>query len=195
MNLLMGTVILSLAFASGYDQATSAASRSSSEPPRVRTADATVAGTMRQALEVSPTFRRLAEAIQATDGIVYVERGSCDESATGCLRFGSVAGPNRILRVTLSAKRRDVDAGTIAHELQHAVEVLQSPGVTFAVAMTSFYLRVGVSGNTSGRTRETAAAIAAGNAVRAEMRAANRAAARRRLDAAPADVIDITASR
>lgn len=35
---------------------------------------------------------------------------------------------------------------SIAHELQHAVEVLSERRVTSTVAMTLFYLRVGRSG-------------------------------------------------
>ena len=44
--------------------------------PRVRSSSAFVRDLMEEAARRSPTFRRLADAIAATDGIVYVEPGT-----------------------------------------------------------------------------------------------------------------------
>jgi len=57
--------------------------------------------------------------------------------------------------------------GSIGHELQHAVEVLSSPVVTNTRALYLFCQRNGIR---AGSVFETAAAVRAGNAVRAEVR-------------------------
>lgn len=57
--------------------------------------------------------------------------------------------------------------GSVGHELQHAVEVLGNPAITSTIAMHLFYLR---KGHRVGDVFETAAAIRAGNDVRAEVR-------------------------
>src|SRR5262245_23966644 len=70
------------------------------DAPRVRTGDPDISILIQRATVLSPTFRRLAEAIQATDGIVYVQRGRCGHRVHTCLLFWmTVAGSNRILRV------------------------------------------------------------------------------------------------
>ena len=178
MNLLMGTVILSLAFAGGQHQAliTGDTPPADGPPPRIRSEDASVADTMRQALQDSVTFRRLAEAIHGTDGIVYVRRGRCGGRVTGCTQFAAISGPNRILHVTIDSRTTGLDVGTIAHELQHALEVLRNPTIRSAEGMVLFYMRNGHAPLMNPRLRETAAAIAAGDDVRAELRDAARAA-------------------
>jgi O-acetylhomoserine/O-acetylserine sulfhydrylase-like pyridoxal-dependent enzyme len=49
-----------------------------------------------------------------------------------------LAGPNRILRVMVDERKTGIDAAaSIAHELQHALEVLQVPDIkTAAVRVT-----------------------------------------------------------
>jgi hypothetical protein len=54
--------------------------------PRVRdNGDPVIAALLQEATEHSATFRRLVETIDATDGIVYVERGMCRHSVRACL--------------------------------------------------------------------------------------------------------------
>ena len=57
--------------------------------------------------------------------------------------------------------------GSIGHELQHAIEVLGNSKVIDTKALYFFYERIGIR---RGNTFETAAAIQAGNHVRAELR-------------------------
>ena len=79
----------------------------------------------------SATFRHLVKAIEATDGIVYVEEGDCRHSVRACLPPLVTAGTGfRILRVLVDARQEDWDVmSDIAHELQHALEILSEPNV------------------------------------------------------------------
>jgi hypothetical protein len=123
---------------------------------RLRSLGSTLASIVTEATVRSGTFRQLAHAISQTDGIVYVEDGDCGHGVRACLATVTTAGANRIVRV-----------GSIGHELQHAVEVLSSPIVSNTKALYLFYQRNGIR---TGSVFETAAAVRAGNDVRAEVR-------------------------
>jgi hypothetical protein len=136
--------------------------------PRVRSTNASIATVLRQASEQSATFRRLVEIINASDGTVFVEEGKCGQGVRACLVTVTMAGANRNLWVKVNTGAADVDLmGSIGHELQHAIEVLSNSKVTNTKALYFFYERNGIR---RGNTFETAAAIEAGQAVRAEVR-------------------------
>jgi hypothetical protein len=136
---------------------------------RVRTEDAALAQLIRDATDRSATFRRLVEAIGATDGVVYVVRDRCRPPLRACLVFEiAVAGPNRILRVIVDDRTPDSGAlVSIAHELQHALEVLGHRDVTSGAAMYGLFERIGMWREHS---FETGAAIEVEKAVRSELR-------------------------
>jgi hypothetical protein len=155
--------------ASNQQETTNPAAAVDPTSARVRTEDPVLATLIRDATARSATFRRLIEAIAATDGIVYIERGRCGQYARTCLAFWmTVAGPNRILRVIVDDDKNGLEAvESIAHELQHALEVLSHRNVTTAAAMHGLFERIGVWRNHS---FETYAAIKAGGDVRSELR-------------------------
>ena len=96
---------------------------------RVRILSPQMAHGFREGISRSPTFRRLVDAIDASDGIVYVEYGVCRSGARSCL-MGSinVAGSSRILRVRIQKTQLgDKLVVSLGHELQHAIEVLGEP--------------------------------------------------------------------
>jgi hypothetical protein len=71
-----------------------------------------------------------------------------------------VAGPHRILRVRLDFGRSErVIMATLGHELQHALEVLNDPGVRSNAGILYFYQRLRP---TDGHEFETANAFEAG---------------------------------
>ena len=83
-------------------------SQSSPVIPRVRSEDPAIAGLIAAASAASRTFRGLADAINDTNGIVYVESGKCGHGVRAFLTHSiQVAGPHRILRVVV-----DLRAGT-----------------------------------------------------------------------------------
>jgi hypothetical protein len=120
-----------------------------------------------EAAQRSRTFSRLVNAIEATNGIVYVEHGACGHSVRACLSLHVVpAGGYRILRVMVDARQRDWEVmASIGHELQHALEVLGNVALTTTEAVFLFYSH----GQTSGDSFETTEAIKAGNSVRNEV--------------------------
>jgi hypothetical protein len=71
----------------------------------------------------STTFQRLVHVIEATDGIVYVERGQCVHGVRACLTFSTTqADKFRVLRILVDPRQPDWDVmALIGHELQHAI--------------------------------------------------------------------------
>ena len=142
--------------------------------PRVRdNGDPSIAALLQEATEHSATFRHLVDTIDATDGIVYVEQGTCGHHVRACLALTTwVAGPSRILRIVVNTHRDHGELlASIGHELQHAVEALSDPHVTNDHTMYSFFDRIGPTNK--GRF-ETEAAIQAGMHVLAEWQASTR---------------------
>ena len=78
-------------------------------------------------------------------------------------------GANRYLRVTVgSLHHQSVIVALLGHELQHAAEVADAPGVQTAEAFAEFYRRIGVP--TGAGRYDSLAAQSAGRIVRAELR-------------------------
>jgi hypothetical protein len=100
----------------------------------VRSTDPLIAALIVRAGEESATFRGLLKSLQASDGIVYVERGTCGHGVRACLAMWMLAsGSHRFLRVLIYPHHDVTDVevmGSIGHELQHAVEALTEPAVT-----------------------------------------------------------------
>src|SRR5438876_9924470 len=141
----------------------------------VRSDSAAIVALMARASDGSPTFRRLLEAIDATDGVVYVSDLKCLDSQRACFTAVTMGGSRRNLWVRLDVKRHDDDwdvMRSIAHELRHTLEVLEVPSITSTAAMHLFYQGVGYQGGR--RSYETQAAVDAGEAVRDEVRASAR---------------------
>ena len=137
---------------------------------RVRSGDARLTALITEAATRSATFKTLLGAIEATDGIVFVEYGRCPRGVPGCLTWQvTVAGPYRLLFVLLDPRRSDLDLmASAGHELRHALEVLDDPSLNSTAAIHLFY-RSSMSPE-SPRTVETRAAMDAGDAVFREVR-------------------------
>ena len=116
----------------------------------------------------SATFRRLVAAIDATNGIVYVEQGACVHKLRACLTLDvTAAAQYRILRVMVDARQPDWDVmASIGHELRHALEVLENPALVDTASVYLFYAQGREANN---HPFETRAAIDAGFAVRNEV--------------------------
>jgi hypothetical protein len=135
---------------------------------RVRGADPIVTAMIVEATRSSPTFRRLVAAIDRTDGLVYAVRGRCPDGIRACLPHAlTIAGTNRLLTIVIDDRRLGIDAeAALGHELQHALEVLTDPTVQTSAAIYRLYDRHAMR---VGNRFETADAVAAGVAVRAEL--------------------------
>jgi hypothetical protein len=138
--------------------------------PRVRSSHAYIRAMIDEAVLRSETFRGLVAAIEATNGIVYVEQGACVHRLRACLTLDvTAAGTYRILRVIVDARQPDWDVmASIGHELRHALEVLENPALIDTASVYLFYAQ-GREGND--HPFETRAAIDTGFVVRNEVRA------------------------
>jgi len=122
-------------------------------------------------------FSRLVDRIEELQGIVYIEPavGLSSDGMGGCLLFIVGGSRNdRYLRILI-----DRNASTdrliivIAHELQHALEVLEDPHVVDSSTMESLFDRIGIQGQSAHgvlRHMETAAAQRVSSAVSKELR-------------------------
>jgi hypothetical protein len=94
----------------------------------------------------SATCRRLIETIESSTTIVYVNTGRCRRRPlpSSCLTFMAEADGYRFLRVSLDpALRGDTVIKILAHELQHAVEIVRAPQVIDTHTMRALYERIG----------------------------------------------------
>jgi hypothetical protein len=137
---------------------------------RVRSESSSIRAAITDGHERSPTFRSLVTAIDATDGVVYVQEGQCLRGGRACLPLSvGIAGPYRFLRILVSSRKASGCAliGSIGHELQHALEVLSDPKVRSTSAMYLFFDRKGPAGWRE--VFETDEALEAGMRVEREM--------------------------
>jgi hypothetical protein len=116
-----------------------------STSPHVRTDHPVLATLIREGIDRSPTFRRLVDAIQTTDGVIYIEQGRCGHGVRVCLALSiTVAGPHRVLRMVVEDLHPEAEAiQAIAHELYHASEILGQPTITTSEAIYLFYKQYG----------------------------------------------------
>ena len=136
--------------------------------PRVRSTTPAIAAALVEAERRSPTFSALVRTIEGTDGIVYVERGTCRRGVHACLSHSVTSGGGfRFLWVLVDSVDDVVELmATIGHELRHAIEMLSEPSLKTAAAAYNFYSR---EAPTSRLAFETAAAIRTGIVVAGEL--------------------------
>jgi hypothetical protein len=172
--LLVGCLISTTAFAGVPDQAWREA--------RIRPQDPRLADLLRAGIARSATFRAIVNRLEAGTLIVYVSLSpTMRTSLAGKLTWMTKAGGFRYLRATINTEQSaEQMIATLAHELQHALEVSDEPDVIDQRSLLSLYKRIGrpsVSGLNEGW--ETAAARETGFQVRRELIAFPAAAAAR----------------
>ena len=154
-----------------YEGATSLATEQARTTTRVRSEYPLIAAAIATAAEYSPAFRAMVEAVEKTDGIVYVRVGTCRRGLRGCLTNVHSTPTVRFVHVTVDT-RKAVDCelmGVIGHELQHALEVLGNPKIVDDQALQHFYMREGATGDDN--RLETESADQAGLQVEKELHA------------------------
>jgi hypothetical protein len=146
---------------------TAAAHSVSDVGPQVRSSDPVIRALMTEAADRSRTFRRLIETIEKSDGIVYVESGSCGHGVRACLAMSvTPAGSYRLLRILIDMRQKPRELmASIGHELRHAIEVLENRAIVDAPTIYLFYAH----GSVGDKPFETHAAIEAGFAVSNEI--------------------------
>jgi hypothetical protein len=105
-------------------------------------------------LSHSATFRRLVATLNESDVIVYVDPKLTRQALGGYLAHNIVAqGDYRYLHIaveTQGAERRLVSL--LAHELQHAIEVAQTPDARDAESLERMFVQLAVKFGCGGTT-------------------------------------------
>jgi hypothetical protein len=113
--------------------------------PRLRPTDARTADLLKEGIERSPTVRKLVERIESGDVVVYI--GS--ELGMPRLLLGSLTwvGANdtfRFVRASIRATAKtNALIATVAHELQHVVELIDAPWVNSQEGLRELYVEIG----------------------------------------------------
>lgn len=129
----------------------------------------------------SPTVQRIVDRLEAGDVIVYLELSNhLDPQVDACLTWMAATDSRRIVRASIRPRLHDREAiALVAHELQHALEVLEHPEVRSSADLAALYERIGHRSSASGRHFDTREAIAAGEVAANEATRATRTAASR----------------
>ena len=112
---------------------------------RIRVTDHRLQALFDEGMRRSATLRALAARITQSDVVVYV---MCDgdprSGIAGRMTFQSAAGGLRYLVVRLVTLRaRAQQIAILAHELQHAVEVADTPAIVDSESLAREYRRIG----------------------------------------------------
>ena len=114
---------------------------------RVRSEDRYLRGLIRRGYDQSPAFRELIDALQHSNVIVLVQPGLCAKGRIrSCLVAVDGSEHDRHIRIRLDP-RHTIENGLIAavaHELQHAVEVAESPDVLDSASLAALYRRIAI---------------------------------------------------
>ena len=125
---------------------------------RLRPMDAKSAALLQAGNARSATFKELTDALEQSDVVVWVRVGQMTNR--GETHFIASTASSRIVRVSL--RLQGLENGllsTLAHELQHALEIARAPEVRDRTSLVLYYQRVGeASRSSAGALLETPAA-------------------------------------
>ena len=139
---------------------------------RLRPQDARLEQLLKDGAARSSTFKALVDRIEASNVIVYVALNPMMKpSLSGMLTWMTRAGNYRYVRASISTELTPNQMiATLAHELQHAVEVIEDENVVDEKSLVALYRRIGRQHSASAPARwETDAAQQAGFRVRREL--------------------------
>jgi hypothetical protein len=144
-------------------------------PNQLRSFDCRTLAIVANGLARSTTFRQLIDRVGQLNGIVYIEdryyvNGRTRRVLSGALSHQvTIAGAYRILYLIVAPESGDRRLVVMAHELQHAIEVLEATDANTEAAIDQLFERIGT--HTSAGVVETQAALAAEHAVVGELSA------------------------
>lgn len=139
--------------------------------PRLRPRDARTASWLDEGRARSPRLRELADTLSRGDLIVYIVADAhLPRHLDGGLTWQATAGGFRYVRVSLNPRLPRTQAiATLAHELQHALEVLEAPEVVCPLSLLHYFRRIGTSRGRDGHAWDTDAALDMGRDVRRDL--------------------------
>jgi hypothetical protein len=140
--------------------------------PHVRAADPQIRSLIDAAIDRSAVVRALVERITASDVVVFV---ACERDppvrAPGRLNFMTSAGGVRYVVIRLKPRQRTAAIALLAHELQHAAEIADTPSIVDDESLGREYGRIGYRshGSHGGLAFDTKAAVEIGRRVAEEL--------------------------
>ena len=140
--------------------------------PRLRPQDPRISQVLQEGMSRSDTFRALVNRIEASNVIVYVAvNPPLRPSLSGALTWMTSAGEYRYVRASISIEQTfNQMIATVAHELHHAVEVIEDESVVDEKSLVALYKRIGQPSKAAGALGwETIAAQRTGTQVRREL--------------------------
>ena len=143
--------------------------------PRLRPQDPRCIQVLKEGAARSATFRGLVNRIEASNLIVYIAVNPILKSSlSGAMTWMTRGGEFRYVRASVRNELTlDQMIASVAHELQHAVEVIEAESVTDERSLVELYKRIGQPSGAAGRLGwETLAAQRTGTQVRRELVAA-----------------------
>jgi hypothetical protein len=165
------TVVLSVALFTSTAFAAVAADKKDGGA-RIRPTDSRSEAMLREGMARSQTFRDLVDRLESSNVFVYVSISPLLKSSlSGGLNWMTQAGPFRYLRATISSElSHNQTIAALAHELQHAVEVLDDTSVVSEKTLVELYRRIGHPSRAAVASGwETVAAQETGYRVRREL--------------------------
>src|SRR5262245_44087567 len=117
-------------------------------PLQLRPLDCRLAAVIADGLKRSATFSRLVERVGTLNGIVYIHLRPYVKLDGTLVKDGALlhsvttAGPYRVLQMIVNADRGDRPILILAHEFQHAIEVLETDDST-EKAVDQLFERIG----------------------------------------------------
>ena len=139
--------------------------------PPIRSTDRRLRSLLEEGLRLSPTLRTLVARLRTSDVVVYLQ---CDGPAgpDGRLTFLSSVGGYRYVVVRMARFPRMQQIAMMAHELQHVVEIAETPAIVDGQSLVREYRRIGYENPRSqlpGVSFDTQAAVKAGEQVLKEL--------------------------
>ena len=139
--------------------------------PRLRPQDPRIVQVLKEGPLRSETFRSLVDRIEAGNVIVYIAVNPILKAGlSGALTWMTGAGEFRYVRASISTELTfDQMIATVAHELQHAVEVIEDESVNDERSLVALYKRIGQPSRAANSGWETTSAQQTGYQVRREL--------------------------
>ena len=139
--------------------------------PPIRSTDRRLRSLLEDGVRNSPTLRALVARLHASDVVVYLQ---CEgpNAPDGRLTFVTSAAGLRYVVVRVARFPRPQQIAMMAHELQHAVEIADTPAIVDGESLEREYKRIGYVNQWSslpGVSFDTHAAVRAGQQVLKEL--------------------------
>jgi hypothetical protein len=111
---------------------------------RVRSTERFVIALIREGYERSSTFRELVDTLQQSNIIVFVQPATCAGGRIrSCMTSVTGSAVGRHIRISVDTRTsHNPLIATIAHELQHAVEIAEHPEVINASGVLRLYRQI-----------------------------------------------------